>query len=189
MLLCPDDGMVDLAVSKTAAARRAGSSPALGTTMKTKRIRYPEISDDQIREAIQNSNTMSEAARLLGIEFRGFRQRADALGLYAPNRGGKGSDLPKRDMSVYSLEDIFANKVPFQSYKLKLRLYREGLKKNVCEICGVFEWNGKPLNCQLDHIDGNKNNNALENLRIICPNCHSQTETFGFKNGRQYWLN
>lgn len=48
----------------------------------------------------------------------------------------------------------------------------------VCRICGVNSWMGKPLILQLDHIDGNNTNNSKENLRMICPNCHSQTETF-----------
>lgn len=52
-----------------------------------------------------------------------------------------------------------------------------------CAICGIDqEWNGRPLLLQLDHIDGNKRNNILTNLRLLCPNCHSQTDTFVRKN-------
>lgn len=51
-----------------------------------------------------------------------------------------------------------------------------------CEVCGVSEWNGKPLNMEIDHIDGIHTNNSPENLRIICPNCHSQTNTYKAKN-------
>lgn len=45
---------------------------------------------------------------------------------------------------------------------------------------------GKPIECQLHHKDGNKFNHSLDNLIILCPNCHSQTETFGFKQGKKY---
>lgn len=57
-----------------------------------------------------------------------------------------------------------------------------------CFSCNqVGEWNGKKLRLQLDHIDGNSDNNALSNLRLLCPNCHSQTETFGAKgHGSRY---
>ena len=57
-----------------------------------------------------------------------------------------------------------------------------------CSECGISEWNDKPITLQLDHIDGNADNNHEDNLRLLCPNCHSQTDTFGAKNkgnGRQ----
>lgn len=58
-----------------------------------------------------------------------------------------------------------------------------------CEICGISDWQGKPIVLQLDHIDGNADNNHEDNLRLLCPNCHTQTDTFGAKNkgnGRLY---
>lgn len=51
-----------------------------------------------------------------------------------------------------------------------------------CSVCGIHEHNGKPLGLECDHIDGDPNNNRIENLRLICPNCHSQTETFKARN-------
>jgi hypothetical protein len=53
---------------------------------------------------------------------------------------------------------------------------------NKCEICGISEWNGKSLTLEIDHIDGIHANNHPNNLRIICPNCHSQTDTYKAKN-------
>ena len=57
-------------------------------------------------------------------------------------------------------------------------LYKSGWKEYKCEICGISEWQGKELSLQLDHINGINNDNRIENLRLLCPNCHSQTETF-----------
>jgi hypothetical protein len=51
-----------------------------------------------------------------------------------------------------------------------------------CHVCSISEWNGKPITLHCDHIDGNRNNNILENLRWLCPNCHSQTDTWCIKN-------
>lgn len=56
------------------------------------------------------------------------------------------------------------------------------IKEYICEICGISEYNNKQISLELDHIDGNMNNNKLENLRILCPNCHSQTDTYKGKN-------
>lgn len=77
-----------------------------------------------------------------------------------------------------SIKEYLSNRVKIKSGELKIKLLKEGLKENKCEICGITEWQGKPIVCQLHHIDGNNQNNNLENLQILCPNCHSQTENY-----------
>ena len=64
------------------------------------------------------------------------------------------------------------------SCKLNSWLLKHGVKENRCEICGISEWMGQPLVCELHHVDGNPHNNSLSNLIMVCPNCHSQTETY-----------
>jgi hypothetical protein len=68
---------------------------------------------------------------------------------------------------------------------LKTRLVRSRLKQNRCEQCGIIEWKGKPLNMALHHVNGDGTDNRLENLRFLCPNCHSQTENYGGRNGHR----
>lgn len=65
---------------------------------------------------------------------------------------------------------------------LRAFLIKEGIKENKCEKCSITEWQGKPICIQLHHEDGNRNNNLLENLKMVCPNCHTQTITWGVRN-------
>ena len=55
-----------------------------------------------------------------------------------------------------------------------------------CAICGIDIWNGKEISLQLHHIDGDKTNNLIENLQLLCPNCHAQTDSFGGRNKKEY---
>jgi hypothetical protein len=71
-------------------------------------------------------------------------------------------------------------------YTVKRRLLEAGILKNICDLCGISEWRGEPLAIQLDHRNGIRNDHRLENLRMLCPNCHSQTETYAARNRRRF---
>jgi transposase-like protein len=70
-------------------------------------------------------------------------------------------------------------------HHLKGRLLDSGLKTHQCEICGIAEWLGRPLSMSLHHINGDGDDNRLENLQLLCANCHSQTSNFGSRNPRR----
>ena len=83
----------------------------------------------------------------------------------------------------YKLEDILIENSPYKSTNsLKARLFSEGLKIKKCEVCGNSTWQGKELALELHHINGNPFDNRIENLQILCPNCHSITENYKGKN-------
>lgn len=139
------------------------------------------MTKEEIQSAISNSKSMAEASKLLNISFTNFKNYAVKYGLYQPNQGGKG--VHKQCRAMANLDDIFNNKIPFNTRRLKFRLFKEGLKEDRCELCG---WSGKfegalYSTCELHHKDGNKNNNALNNLQILCPNCHSLTPNYRFR--------
>jgi 5-methylcytosine-specific restriction endonuclease McrA len=68
---------------------------------------------------------------------------------------------------------------------IKTRLLRAGLLENRCEQCGLESWRGKPLSMHIDHVNGVRDDHRLENLRMLCPNCHSQTETYAGRNAKK----
>ena len=85
--------------------------------------------------------------------------------------------------SMIPLNEILQNNTNFRSNSLKYRLVKEGLKEWKCEKCGCNgEWQGEPIILELHHINGNHYDNRIENLQILCPNCHSQTTTYRSKN-------
>ena len=89
-----------------------------------------------------------------------------------------------RNKNYVPLEEILIGKHPtFQTSKLKNKLLKEAIKTNSCEECGLSdEWNGKLIVMHLDHINGRSDDHRLENLKMLCPNCHSQTPTYSGRN-------
>lgn len=135
---------------------------------------------ERIIDAINKTNNMTEAYKLLGLERKVFKRMAEELGVYKPNQGNKGSIKPS--FKRIKIEDIFNNKVPFETHKLKLRLLEEGYKQYICEKCKNTEWLGNKIPLELHHIDGNTKNNSLDNLELLCPNCHALTDNYRSKN-------
>jgi HNH endonuclease len=76
------------------------------------------------------------------------------------------------------LAALLVNGQPRGRENIKLRLLRAGLKDGSCEDCGLTEWRGRPLSMALHHVNGDGRDNRLDNLRLLCPNCHSQTDNF-----------
>ena len=136
------------------------------------------MTDREFIKLCNESDSMAQAAAKLGLHFNTFKKKAINLGCYKPNKSGKGI-MKKHNGNRIEIPDVLMGKHPqYQTNKLKRRLILEGYKKNECEECGISEWNGKAITLELDHIDGDRTNHLFSNLQILCPNCHSQTETF-----------
>lgn len=95
----------------------------------------------------------------------------------------------KRNSNKYNLEDIFIGKYKnYPTSKLHKRLIKEGYKEEKCECCGLTIWQNVKIPLELHHIDGDKSNNKLENLQLLCPNCHALTNNFKSKNIKHYTI-
>jgi hypothetical protein len=130
------------------------------------------------------SLSMNQAAILLKMNYKTVREHAKRLGCFKANQSGKGLAKPVKN-GVIPIVDIFAGKhQTLQSHKLKLRLIKEGLKEPKCEQCNLHQWMGVPIPLELHHCDGNRFNNGLENLKLLCPNCHALTDNYRAKNIR-----
>jgi Zn finger protein HypA/HybF involved in hydrogenase expression len=120
-----------------------------------------------------NRKTIKTYIKNLNLDTSHFKRRMYNAGQPRPNA---------RPHNKLTLDEILVKGSNYSSHKLRLRLIKEGIMENKCSKCGISEWLGQPITCHLDHIDGDNTNNELENLRILCPNCHSQTDTYGSKN-------
>ncbi|WP_156935318.1 HNH endonuclease signature motif containing protein [Pseudonocardia spinosispora] len=134
--------------------------------------------------------TVSDVLRSLGYEPNGgmhrmivkkIRTRGLDTGHFLGQGWSRGQKRPPKPR--IPLEKILVEDSPYQSTgHLRRRLIAAGLKQPECEECGLREWRGKPLPLALDHINGNHSDNRLENLRILCPNCHALTDTWCVSN-------
>lgn len=143
------------------------------------------MENDLFIKICNDSRSMAEAARKLKMSFTTFKRKAIKLNCYKKNQGwSKGKTILNDDRikSKYNEELFCENSLGRRDY-IKSLIIKNNLIEYKCGECGLKnEWNGKILNLQLDHINGIRNDNRLENLRFLCPNCHTQTETYCSKN-------
>lgn len=88
--------------------------------------------------------------------------------------------IKKKDISEILIENS-----GWTSHNIKLRILKEGLKEPKCERCGRTEWEGQSIPLELHHLNGNHKDNRLENLQILCPNCHALTDNYSGKSSNK----
>jgi len=148
------------------------------------------FSSEFIQESLNNSNSYIELFNKLNlkvskslIKMLQYRIKKENLDreIFLLNTKKKTFSFEKK------IEDILIeNSTYLSSSNLKKKLLKYELIENKCDKCGCNnEWFGNILVLQLDHINGVNNDNRLENLRLLCPNCHSQTETYAGKKKKE----
>ena len=145
------------------------------------------LNDEQkVREAAQlpsiKDALISLNLRAAGGNYKKFKEACVRFGITVPQYDVSGKTAAAIMSRTLPLDEIFCENSTYTNrHHMKTKLIRLGWEYQ-CSECGLGdEWNGKPIVLQLDHINGIHNDNRYENLRFLCPNCHSQTPTFGRK--------
>lgn len=155
--------------------------------IKRKRSHIWKIPQNEFANIIKHSNTLSDVIRKCGLRPIGNNHQTikrrieeDKIDIsHIPM--GLGSNKGRRfgGVTAKPLEEILIKESTYSRCHLKRRLIKANLLKEECIICGQKpEWKGKKLVLVLDHINGTNNDNRIKNLRLLCPNCNSQTDTF-----------
>ena len=149
--------------------------------------------DADLERAVRESVSIAGVIRALNLKVGGsvypmLRKRIAELGLDTGHFTGRGWS---KGISVTTwpgrpLEEILVENSTYVSTStLRERLIRAGLLEPVCSVCGLTDWQGSAIVLQLDHVNGERTDNRIENLRLLCPNCHSQTATWCGRNTRK----
>lgn len=147
-----------------------------------------QVSNEEFISIVQNANSYSDCLRALGLCTTGgsstdtLKRRINELKCDTSHFGlqhNKG----KSANAKYDLSEILVENSTYANIsRLKQRLVKEERLEYKCAVCGLTEWLGQPITLQLDHINGINNDHRIENLRFLCPNCHSLTDTYAGKN-------
>lgn len=146
-------------------------------------------SDEEFIKAVKECESIRGVLKSLnlagqGANYRGFHIRVKRLGLDTSHFTGQGHLKGKScSWSVKKdINDFLVEYSPHNNGNIKRRLIKEGILPAKCCICSIDSWNEMPLSLQMDHINRCDTDNRLENLRLLCPNCHSQTHNFAGRN-------
>lgn len=146
------------------------------------RYHFDSTFEQYIRDVCEQSPSMAQAALSLGMNYKTLCFHAKRLDCFKTNQAGK-EQAKKPSRQAVSMKSIFdGSHRTYQSHKLKMRLIREGYKRAECESCELTEWLGQQIPLELHHVDGDRANNALGNLSLLCPNCHALTDNYRAKN-------
>lgn len=142
-----------------------------------------KYSAEKIQETVTNSLSIAQCLTKLGIITAGgnYATMKKYIKLYNIDTSHFTGMLWSKNVTLgpkRPIQDYLSNKYAIGSHKLKLRLLREKIKQHICEKCGNTKWLENPIPLELHHIDGNSENNLLENIQFLCPNCHTLTNNY-----------
>ena len=143
--------------------------------------KWRQLTKEEFAQLVKESTSFYELAERIGYEKTGggtqeaLKKAVKEYGLDVSHFTGSAWNKGKYDYSTFTNNSVKKN----GKTTLKAIINLRGRK---CENCGLTEWQGKPINLEIHHIDGNHHNNELENIQLLCPNCHSYTDNYCGKN-------
>jgi hypothetical protein len=166
--------------------------------MKTQRNKFviPNFSREELQTAVDKSQSYANTFRVLGLSdcnnrnyYRWFHNilKIHTFDIsHFKGRGWSKGQTLNLPSAATQLEKVLVKDKAANTNRLKKRLIKAELKQHQCEACGLTEWQNVPIPIELHHRDGDRNNNTLINLTILCPNCHALTDTYCGKNIKRY---
>lgn len=153
------------------------------------------ITQEEFIKIYNQSKSYADVCRALslrpqGSNYRTIKKTAKKFNLPDIKYDFQSQEHRNKFMrSEIPLEQILVENSNYSSNELKKRLLKNNLLQNICSNCKLQDtWAGKPITLQLDHVNGNSKDNRLHNLRLLCPNCHSQTPTFAGKRHKKLFF-
>lgn len=146
-----------------------------------------EIDVDALREAVVGARSRAEVLRRLHLPvtasaYRALHRSLTRAEIDVADLPGQAWSRGRRDVKRVPLEGLLVVGRARTVGHIKRRLLQEGVLEACCSSCGIREWLGLPAPLELDHVNGDRRDNRLENLRLLCPNCHAQTPTYRGRN-------
>lgn len=148
-----------------------------------------KYTNDELKNAVASSRSFRQVFIKLNISpqggnYRSIKNKIKKLNLNTDHFLGQKWNVG-RSPNIYlnrTTEDYLNNKFKISSHKLRIRLLNEGYFDHKCYHCHNTIWNNQPIPLELEHKDGNHDNNNIDNLTLLCPNCHAQTKTYRGRN-------
>jgi len=146
-------------------------------------MKLDKYTNEEIEQIIKEYDNMWQFCKSIGYTnkssktYKLVRKNLIDRGISIPYKERKGVDTTRKPD-----EEVFCENSTYDNKELKKRIIRQNRLEYKCSSCSVTEWMGQPLTLQLDHINGVNTDNRIKNLRFMCPNCHSQTPTWGRKS-------
>lgn len=155
--------------------------------------KWERFTRQEIEQFVKESFSYAQLTKKIGYNERSgssniqIKEMIEQLDLDISHFKGQGWALgEKLDSKRYIPFEEYIKGDSVQTNKLRRKLLKEGLKEYRCECCQNTIWNNQPIPLEVHHKDGNKDNNELDNLKLLCPNCHALTDNYRGKNTKKH---